>query len=52
MSDERKKLLADAFGVWLYHRPPWAKIFPVNALLWGAFMAGVEFVEKLGKGKA
>ena len=52
MNEERKKLLADAFSVWLYNRPPWARIYPVNALLWAAFMAGAQFVEKLEKGKA
>lgn len=51
MKTEREKLMADTFSVWLYHQPAWAKIFPVNALLWAAFRAGCELVERLEKGK-
>ena len=51
MNDDREKLMADAFSVWLFHRPAWAKIYPLNALLWAAFKAGCEFVGRLEKGK-
>ena len=50
MKTEREKAMAEAFSVWLYHRPAWAKIYPLNALLWAAFKAGCELVERLEKG--
>ena len=52
MNDERKNLMADAFALWLAHRPAWAQVRPLAWLLWKAFQAGAEFAERINKGKA